>query len=33
VFSVEANKYQLHSLWFDPIGARAHYLLHSRRTR
>ena len=26
-----AEKQQFHSLWFDPIGARTHNLLHSRR--
>ena len=28
-----SNKYQFHSLWFDPTRARTHYLPHSRRAR
>jgi hypothetical protein len=28
-----SNKYQFYSLWFDPIGARTHDLLQSRRIR
>jgi hypothetical protein len=27
------NKYQFYSLWFDPIGTRAHDLPHWRRAR
>jgi len=29
----EKHKYQLHSLWLDPIGVRTHDLPHSRRGR
>ena len=28
-----SNKYQFHSLWFDPIGPRTHDLPHSRWAR
>jgi hypothetical protein len=33
LYFTRSNKYQFHSLWFDPICARTHDLPHLRRAR